>query len=78
MSCIKELYLSANTLQSKFHLGDCEFIPTKEHSLSRRVLQGFAQRGEGEKENARGKEKKKKNHCILGPGKAFSKTFLFS
>lgn len=69
MSYIKELYLSANTLQSKFHLGDCEFIPTKGHSLSRRVLQGFAQRGKGEEENAR---RRKNLHSILRLGKAFS------
>lgn len=47
VSRITELYLSANTLQSKFNLRDCVFIPTKDHSLSRHVQQGFAGEGGG-------------------------------
>lgn len=42
MSHIKELHMSANILQGKFNLWDCVFIPTKEHSLSRRAQWGFA------------------------------------
>lgn len=52
MSHMKELYVSANILQSKFNLWDCVFIPTKERSLSRRARWGFAgEEGEFKKKN---------------------------
>lgn len=71
MSHIKELYVSANILQGKFNLWDCVFIPTKEHSLSRRAQWGFA----GEE----GECKKKKIPSLrFTTTKGTSKTFLYN
>lgn len=72
MSCIKELYLSANTLQSKFNLRDRAFIPTKEHSLSRHVQQDFA----GGQTKCKRKKKNTSLHFMTAKG--ISKTFLHS
>jgi len=54
MSCIKELYLSANTLQSKFNLRACSSLQKNTHrpDMSSKLLL----EGRGGEENATGKK----------------------